>query len=485
MSGGFDLNFAPPGPVAAGFLADLSPFTAIMGPMGSSKTSTCIMKCSKIAAVSPVSRITGERLCKIGVVRNTFADLKRTTIKSIENWFSGSGKWGGGGSSNEPPFFKIGFSLPDGTVARLWLDFIGLDAHNLEQLAKGWEIGWYWINEADLVPRDVKDILDGRIGRYPGAAHCKTSLFGGFADYNAPDTDNWLYKLMEEERPAGHVLYKQPSGLSPAAENIANLADGYYTRMMVGKEDWWIRRNILNQYGYSRDGMPVYPEYNDDFHCAASVLLPAPQLPVRVDFDQGLHPACLLRQIMPNGQLRVLDELYSDKGAKGLCESLRRLMGDPKYDSIRIIGGSCDPAAAARDGNEAESWVDYINRLMGWTGESRVRLAKTNNPDKRQAAVRYRLRTNVLDGQPGLLISKTCPVLRKGFNSDYRLKRRMGSYGQYEDAPEKIFPVADLHDALQYGALSDGGYEEVTGRDARSARAGGGRMRVAKTEIRV
>lgn len=479
-----NLNFIPPGPVSSAFFFDRSPFAGLMGPMGSAKTSTCIMKMARIAAETPISQVNGERLCKFGVVRNTFADLKRTTMKSIEQWYQNSGHWGGGGSSSEPPYFKVGFRLPDGTIARLWMDFVGLDTHNIEQLAKGWELSWYWMNEMDLMPRDVKDMLDGRVGRYPGASHYKGGLYGGFGDYNAPDVENWVYRLLEEEKPEGHKLFKQPSGLDPAAENVQNLPEGYYQRMMVGKEDWWIRRNILNQYGFSRDGKPVYPEYRDDFHCADNVN-PVAGLVVKCDFDQGLRPAVIMRQTMPNGQLRILDELYCESGASGLCEMLKRLIGSDRYHGIRVIGGRCDPAANARDATDAESWVDAVNRIMGWTGAERVRIADTNDPSRRQGAVRYRLRTNVDDGRPGVLISSRCRMLRKGFNSHYRLKKQGGSGDSFSDAPEKVFPYADVHDALQYGALDDGGYEEVVGREQRKVRAMGHGMRQAKVEVRL
>lgn len=465
LSGPSILTFSPPGPVAAGFIRARDAFNAIMGPMGSGKTSSCVMRANARCVEVPPSRITGERMYKLGVVRNTLTDLKRTTMKSIENWFGGAGQWGGGGASSEPPFFKIGFKNPDGTVSRMWFEFVGLDVHSVEQLAKGWEITDYWMNEADLMPRDVKDMLDGRIGRYPGRIHCDLPFYGGFADYNAPDTENWLYRVMEEERPASHVLFRQPGGRDAGAENVQNLPEGYYARMAEGKEDWWIRRNLDNLYGFSRDGEPVYPEYRDDFHCADGVD-PVRGIVIRADFDQGLHPACVLRQTMPNGQTRILDEIYADDGASGLCRQLRALIGSARYAGHRIIGGMADPAAAARDATDAESWVDAVNRLMGWTGSERVRLAPTNEEDRRLGAVRLRLKTNVMDGRPGLLISSRCRALRKGFNSHYRYKQ-VGKMGMRSDKPEKIFPYADVHDALQYGALDDGGYEEVIGREKR------------------
>lgn len=479
------LDFKAPGPVSAAFIAARDPLDAIMGPMGSGKTSACIMRSVQRAAEIPRSRVTGERLYKLGVVRNTLADMKRTTMKSVEGWFGEKGKWGGGGSSSEPPYFKVGFKLADGSVARLWYDFVGLDTHSVEQLAKGWEITDFWLNEGDLLPQDVWEFVDGRTGRYPGAQHCDLPFYGGMADYNAPDTENYAYTLFEELRPPGARLFRQPGGRDPKAENLANLPTGYYDRLAQNKSDWWIRRNIDCQYGYSREGKPVYGEYRDDFHCAAVELLPVPGLVVKVDFDQGLRPACILRQTMPNGQLRVLDELYCETGAQGLCELLKRLIGSARYAGFRVVGGRCDPAANARDANDAESWVDCVNRLMAWRGGQMVRVADTNEPDKRQAAVRMRLKQNVDDGRPGLLISPTCRVLRKGFNSDYHFKKIRAAGGETHEHPEKKFPAADVHDALQYGALDDGGYEEVVGREARSHRPFGGKTFQAKMAVRL
>lgn len=462
-----ELKFKPPGPVAHAFLEDRSPVSAIMGPMGSGKTSTLIMKTVHLCQEQAPSPLTGERLFKLGVVRDTLTNLKRTTVKSVQAWFGEAGEWGGGGSSADPPYFKVGFKLPDGTVARLWYDFVGLDVHNIELLSKGWEITGYWLNEGDLLPADVKTFLDGRAGRYPAKRHGGPTWYGGLLDYNAPDTENYCYKLFEETKPEGHKLFKQPGGRDPRAENLANLPENYYERIAEGKEDWWVRRNVDNLYGFSRDGKPVYPEYRDDFHCAAEQLKPVVGIPIKFSVDQGLHPAGIFRQTMPNGQRRILDEVYAETGAKGLAEAAHRLIGE-KYAGHRVIGGAGDPSGNAGDASDGEPWFDSINRLMNFTGATRIKSAQTNDPDKRQASVRQLLKTNVDDGRPGLLISPSCPILRKGFNSDYRYKRmRTPGMAQYSESPEKKFPVADVHDALQYDCLDDGGYENAIGREQR------------------
>ena len=40
--------------------------------------------------------------------------------------------------------------------------------------------------------------------------------------------------------------------------NVKALPAGYYERMCETEEDWYIRRFVMNEWGYSRDGLPVY-----------------------------------------------------------------------------------------------------------------------------------------------------------------------------------------------------------------------------------
>jgi hypothetical protein len=488
-------NFTPPGPVGASFMKSRAPVKFIMGPVGSGKTSCMVMDTIHIAAEQPRSRIDGVRYSKALFVRDTFRQLEGTTIPSWWTWMpKATGKWTGGvgGGVSE---HHLQFQLPDQSVVDLVVMFEALGERNVEDLFRGKEFNIMRLNEADTIAPEVlsQGLIRVQQGRYPGARHVEPSraLWSVAGDYNAPDIENYLYKLKEENKPAGWEFFRQPGGRDADAENMAhNGGLPAYESMAAsligqGRPDL-VRRMVDNQYGFTRDGKPVYMEYRDDFHCAGEELLPAAGLAVKVDFDQGLHPACLLRQTMPNGQMRVLDELYSDAGATGLCEALKRLAGSEKYSRCRLVGGRVDPSANARDANDAESWVDCVNRLMGWRGAQMVRVADTNEPDKRQAAVRFRLMKNVDDGRPGLLISTTCRMLRKGFNSEYRYKKVRGSGSDsYQESPEKKFPVSDVHDALQYGALDDGGFEEVVGRAAREKRPFGGKTFQAKMAVRL
>ena len=479
------IQFTPPGPVSAAFIADRSSFSGIMGPMGSAKTSSIIMKSVALAQEQRPSIITGERLFKFGIVRDTLSNMKRTTMKSIEQWFPAGGKWGGGGASSEPAYFKINFKLKDGTVVRLWYDFVGLDVHNIEQLAKGWELTGYWLNEGDMLSPDVKTYLDARIGRYPSRIHGEPSWYGGIVDYNAPDTDNYLYKLFEEDRPKGHKLFKQPSGLAHNAENKQNLPADYYERMVVGKEKWWINRNVKNIYGFSREGEPVYEDYNDDFHCGSEIIQPIKGITIKMYADAALHPAIVFTQVAANGQRRILGEVAIEGGAVQIGKAAMQYAAKHFPDN-EISGGYADPSADKRDekDSDADTWIDTLNRTMGLTGHNRFRPAPTNDLMKRLDSVRNALRRVVDSGKPGLRVSAAAKIARKGFNSDYRYKIRAN--GAKEDKPEKSRPHSDVADAIQYFCLDDGGYEEAMALETRlNRKKGWNRMRQAKLAVKV
>lgn len=477
------MRWSAPGPVADAFLRDRSEVSAIMGPQGSGKTSTVLMKFIAMAQEQVPSPRDGIRYTKVGVIRETQTNLKRTTIKSIKNWFGKKGRWFGGGASMEPLSFEVGFKLPDGTQASLTFEFIGLDGANIEDLAKGWEITHYWLNEGDLLDPDVKTFLDGRIGRYPAKLDGGVTHYCGIIDFNAPDTENYLYKLFEELKPEGHTLFKQPGGRTPQAENLHNLATGYYQRMARGKETWWVRRNIDSLYGFSREGDPVYEQYRDDFHCPAEEVEAVPGVPIKVHCDAALHPAAVLEQTLPNGQRVILDELYVNGGAVQLGEAVLQRMAT-KYPGFVLVGGLCDPSAGKRDekDSEGDTWIDTLNRTLNLRGMQRIRPAPTNDPAKRQDAVKRLLSSTVDNAQPALVVSSRAKVARKGFNSDYRYKKRAN--GDKEEKPEKKHPVSDVHDAIQYLALDEGGYEGVSAIETRKRhRADVSKPRQAKVGV--
>ena len=161
------------------------------------------------------------------------------------------------------------------------------------------------------------------MGRYPSKLQGGPSWCGIILDTNPCDDDHWYYKLAEEERPDEWSFFRQPGGLykegdqylpNPDAENVFNLPGGYkyYLQQVPSKQEDWINVFLLGNYGSTKDGKPVYPEYNDKIHCLTENLEAERGLPIALGWDFGLTPACVVMQVTARGKVIILDEIISE-----------------------------------------------------------------------------------------------------------------------------------------------------------------------------
>ena len=94
-----------------------------MGPIGSGKTSTVLMKFMALAQRQKPSTRDGIRKFKFCVVRDTYRQLWRTTIPTWNTWMPQSvGTWQG--AKDSPVIHTIRMNLADGTVCEVIAEFI-------------------------------------------------------------------------------------------------------------------------------------------------------------------------------------------------------------------------------------------------------------------------------------------------------------------------------------------------------------------------
>jgi hypothetical protein len=298
-----------------------------------------------------------------------------------------------------------------------------------------------WINEIKEVRKPIFDMLRGRVGRFPAMMDGGPTWFGVIADTQKPDEDHWLYRLAEEERPDGWEIFDQPGGVlqtrdgwipNPDAENLINLPPNYYENQLAGATDDWIKVMLANEYGFVRQGKPVYSEYSDSVHCRRD-LEPIPGLPIHVGCDFGLTPAAVIGQETASGQIRWLDELVTDDmGAYEFGEALtRKLNADPwREHEIATLTG--DPAGNQKSPTDKETVFSVLNAL-GLPFQA----ATTNVFSMRREAVAVPL-NRMIDGEPAFLISPKCKVTRKGMAGGYHYRRlRIAESEVYTDMPFK------------------------------------------------
>lgn len=429
-----------------------------MGPIGSGKSVCCVNEILR-NAFNQAPNANGERKTRWAAVRNTYPELKTTTIKTWQDWAPEEIcpiVWGA------PITGKFRCVLPDLTTVHLEILFLALDRPKDVKKLLSLELTGIWFNEAREIPKLVVDAGTGRVGRYPAKKDGGPTQKCVIADTNPPDDDHWWYRYAEhdlrsdEAMPDNWEFFQQPPALierhgewlpNPVAENIGNLDGGhrYYLDQVGGKSRDWIKVYIQGVYGTVQDGRPVYSGYNDDIHCAKAVLPAHPKAPLLLGWDFGLTPACVVCQITPRGRFLVLHEFVAEH--MGL-EQFVNLVVKPGIKQMwpqHGIGLSVgDPSGNAGSDTDERSCMDVLRK-----NDIRTLPASSNSPMKRVAAVQNVL-TRLVDGMPVFQISPACRVLRKGFNGGYKYNRvQVSGDERFRDVPDKN-RFSHIHDALQY-----------------------------------
>jgi hypothetical protein len=265
-------------PTVSRFLDSSAFVRAIIGPIGSGKSSGCVMEILRRAAEQAPGP-DGIRHTRFAVIRNTRPQLEDTTRKTFEQWIPESiGKW------SEADFeFRIKRGDIDCEVL-----FRALDRPQDVRKVLSLELTGAYINEAREIAKEIVDGLQGRVGRFPSKKDGGATWFGIWMDTNPWHTGHWGYDLFSRQRPHGFELFEQPSGLSEEAENVENLPDGYYQRLMNGKDQEWIDEYLRAMYPNANKGS-VYGELIAKLEARGGISdFEHPDDGVFVNFDLGV-----------------------------------------------------------------------------------------------------------------------------------------------------------------------------------------------------
>lgn len=467
-------QWVSPGPVSTAFMKAASDKHLLNGPVGSGKTRTLHTKHLLLAAKQPRSPIDGIRRYKATIIRDTYRNLWRSTLPT---WWKiipkEVGAWTGG--RDDPASHHLRIGLPDGSILDFVMEWVAIGDNAAEEVLRGYEPTVASIDEADLIAEDVIPYLTGRVGRYPDMAHGGPAYRGIVMTCNAPEFDTWLHNMMLDELVEGVSLFRQPSGLSPDAENLSNLPAGYYEMQAASNPKWYVDRFVRNIPGYNRAGKPVISEFVDSIHVAQRPLEADPRLKLIIGADTDLHPAAVIRQHTPFGQRRILAELCPPPGtgATRFGNQLALLLAErfPGWKPENIIAGA-DPSSfkgADTEGGE-KHWSTMVYEACG----IRFRPAgpASNNFQVRREAVSAPME-RMIDGAPGYVICPTVKTLRKAYNGGYHWmqhKEVRGNSIVTVMKPNKN-DYSHVADADQYAELIAGGWQEISGRKARRANA--------------
>lgn len=469
-----------------------------MGPVGNGKTVACINEILRLAADQHPND-QGIRKTRWAFIRNTTPELRTTTLNTFRQWIPDEIC-----PITMHPLItgKLDQPMQDGTRIEAEFLFLALDNDKDVRKLLSLEITGAFINEAREISFSVVKAARERIGRYPARIDgyqnvenpCKRKAL--LMDTNPPSDDHWWYWLAEhghlegvDEEKKDHAisetrrifdffrgpspLFKQSDGSytkNPKAENVQNLPGGYqyYLDMIAGNTEDHINVMVLGNYGTIVTGKPVYPEYNDQIHCAE--LEPINGLPIALGWDFGLTPTCVVGQLTSTGQLRVLAEIVGKNiGVRQFARDIVKPFLSANYKGFALAFSVGDPAGNNRgegegrsaigilnDDNEDGEHVEPIN--MGFI----TLPAPTNDITQRLDAVKRFLTKMVDAGKPGYLVNKSCRYIRQGKQGKYQYKKlQISGSDRYNEKPDKN-DYSHPADAEQYLALGFiNGYQTI------------------------
>ena len=461
-------------------MLDNSFVRGLRGPVGSGKSVGCCMELFRRACQQEPDDA-GIRRTRWAVVRNSYPELRTTTMKTWEDWFPPS-EFGPIRMHPTPYVHHIKVGDIDMEVL-----FVALDRPDDVKKLLSMELTGAFVNEAREVSKTLIDALTMRVGRYPSRRIGGPTWYGVIMDTNAPDEDHWWPIMSGEtplpdwmsqddrlmmQKPDNWHFYTQPPGMlevkkdgqvvgyepNPEAENVANLPPEYYPTIIQGKDAGWIKVYVLNRLGMVSEGRVIYPEFRRELHVAKDALACPEGNVLGVGVDFGLTPAAVIGYRLRRSLVVVGEIVSSDTSTQEFARVLKSHMFQHFPGHKFNVWG--DPSGDFR----AQTDKNTPFRIMRANGIECFP-APSNDPIIRIDAVKGAL-TRLDDGQPSLIIDPSCRNLIKGFEDAYCYRRLQVSGERYADQPDKN-RFSHVHDAMQYLALGLGEGRELLGHNSK------------------
>lgn len=475
------LTFKPDKTDIRAFRSDAS-ILFLSGPVGVGKSSLVLQKITQFVATKMLP-IDGIRRARVLVAREDLPKLETSTMEVLKEWYGDEAKFHG----NYPKKATVTIHNLDKTTSKIEYVMKGFPDNPKEIYSSfsGTPATILWINEVQTYSTpDIVEYGFQRMGRYLKPEQGNQGYGLVIADYNPPSNAHWIadwFKRppdkisldlpisgLEEHdikivspfkvefinwpspflpehseegvltgyrvNPEADYFYKQPSGISYWLKILQSLA----------KSPNKIRTNILGEFGYRSDGIPVYDGvYSERIHVADDEIQVDHDAIMYVGCDpSGFRGAAVFMQEDSRG-LNVLGGVTGDEGESlSFYELLndhiipwlvRRNVG---FDSVVVV---LDPA---NHRNDAKMTPRDECIQAGFTAYN----APTNDTEARIEALRYFLLRSKLK------ISDTpdTTAIRQGMAADYYWKKTGANTLGTKPKPEKTRPFSDLIESIQY-----------------------------------
>lgn len=475
------INFEPDGYVLERFLMSDGDADIIQGPIGSGKTRAAIMRMIRHCSEQPKQR-DGKRRSRWGIIRQTYPELKTTTIAAFIEMFPDGSEFGE--MSWSPPFT---YHFRHGDIEADFI-FLALEKEDDVKKMRSLELTGIYGNEIQYLPMILFTEALSRTGRYPAVKDGGCAWAGGIADMNAPEALHWVPimfgqtpmpdyftadEIRQHQRPEGWNLFRQPPALietldadgnvtgytvNPQAENLKWLrnAGEYYSKKLAGASKAWIDANLLNKPAAVMKGRAVYPSFSADRHVSRSPLNFSYDLDLYGGFDFGITPAAVFGQTV-RGYVYPLFEMYAeDIGADAFAPLVRAELQRryPQLDfqnRVKLFG---DPGGNVRSQNDTQTAFEIFRKakMMMQVAPGGNRLA---GPMGRKDLVDQILNRQI-DGRQALQLDPSCRMLSNGLQGGYQFKDVHSATGVYKSDSIVKNMYSHVVEAFQYMCLGMG-----------------------------
>jgi len=310
-------------------------------------------------------------------VRDTYENLQRTTLKEWFRWFP-PGVYGDWIESKREWHWDKRRTGLDGCVT-----FLGASSPDDAQRIASMPLAFGLFDEPAPAGGDVASsgidefVFDTVMGQLRQSG---MRWYAAKLATNNPDQTHWTFKrFVKPGTPPDDsfkLLEEQDSGYrcwqTREPENISNLPPGYYESMAKRWKDRpdLLRRFVTGKFGFQSKGKSVTPEWNDELHLASG-LRPIVGLPLKLGWDGGHTPTCIITQQSPLSDWLILDAFVGESiGTYELIEDVVKPRIFERYPWVKTIDRGIrhtgDPNMDTGDqGSTRNSPTKFIQKELG------------------------------------------------------------------------------------------------------------------------
>jgi len=290
-----------------------------------------------------------------------------------------------------------------------------------------YELGWFWIDQAEEVPEMIFRQLSGRLSK-PGVPFC------GMLTPNPPGQYHWLHRRFKKEFNPNTDLVIHTS----TYDNKENLPPGYIEDLERQPEQWK-KAFLYGEWAFVAEGDPVYAIFKSDIHMAKEPLQFSREIPIIRSWDFGYRsPACGWYQISrDNDRIYKLAELIGinitiDQFADKVLAMSYERFGNEDFEDCG------DPAGLQKNDKSEQCSIEILEAK----GIENFKCQRTFVNDGINLVRRALLVRD--DGIPSFIIDPSCQITEEAYLGGYFLR-------EGEDEPhEPNHPYADVADTDRY-----------------------------------